>query len=172
MATWPKQMKKFWELVGLGKITHANFQAYLNNPSGAFGAGVIDCDADPFLPDGWSVESHRKGGQWNWDSEQIELWLSGEQKNGWVSKGNALRIELANQPVLNACVLDYLLEHPELIPEEWKGKFVFFWGTIYHDASGSLVVRYLGWRGSEWYWDCHWLDLGFHGRSPAAVSRK
>jgi len=39
---------------------------------------------------------------------------------------------------MNANVLDYLLAHPELIPEDWKNKYVFFWGTIYRYSSGGL----------------------------------
>ena len=73
-------------------------------------------------------------------------------------RGTELREELKGKPVLNANVLDYLLKHPELIPEEWKGKAVFFWGTIYRDSRGNLCVRCLYWDGSRWYWSHNWLD--------------
>ena len=84
--------------------------------------------------------------------------------------GNNLRQELDDQPTLNANVLDYLLAHPELIPEEWKGKAVFFWGTIYRRSDGGLYVRCLYWGGSKWRWHGRWLDNGFNSGNPAALA--
>ena len=98
---------------------------------------IINCDAAPFVPEGWKVESHKNLGQLEWDPTKIRLWLSNGQQDGSV-EGNNLHKELASEPVLNANVLDYLLAHPKLIPEEWKGKAVFFWGTIYRRSDGSL----------------------------------
>ncbi|MDE2001222.1 MAG: hypothetical protein KGI60_01480, partial [Patescibacteria group bacterium] len=95
---------------------------------------LIDCDADPFVPNGWLVEKHQKGGSFKWDAAQVKLYLSNQQRNDKAIEGNKLRRELVDKPVLNANVLDYLLANPHLIPEEWKGKAVFFWGTIYRDS--------------------------------------
>jgi hypothetical protein len=100
----------------------------------------INCDADPFIPGGWKVEEHKKGGQLKWDPKKVSLYLPKRQQNGKVIGGNELREELKDQPVLNANVLDYLLANPHLIPEEWKNKYVFFWGTIYRDSHGNLYV--------------------------------
>ena len=105
---------------------------------------IIDADADPFIPEGWKVIEHKKCGQLTWGLDRIELYLSEKQKGDYV-EGEKLRKELANKPVLNANVLDYLLKNPHLIPEGWKGKAVFFWGTIYRHSYGSLCVRYLYW---------------------------
>jgi len=130
---------------------------------------LIDCDANPFLPEGWKeVEYHKKGGILEWDLTKVKLHLSPNQQNGKTIKGHELREELANEPVLNANVLDYLLAHPELIPEEWKGKCIFFWGTIYRYSGDSLFVRYLCWSGGRWGWDYGWLDGGWDSHSPAA----
>lgn len=129
---------------------------------------VIDCDATPFTPSGWKVEEHKKSGLFKWNYAQVVLFLSKFQKNG-VIDGNKLRKELADKPVLNACVLDYLLANPHLIPEEWKGKYVFFWGTIYRDSNGNLFVRCLYWSGDGWYWGRGWLGDVWGGRSPAAL---
>lgn len=130
---------------------------------------VIDCDADPFVPDGWSVEEHQKSGTFKWNAANVALHLDKGQKNGKYIEGNKLRKELAGKPVLNANVLDYLLAHPHLIPEEWKDKAVFFWGTIYRYRGGLLYVRYLGWDGDGWRWFAIWLDYGWHDIRPAAV---
>ena len=132
---------------------------------------LIDCDADPFLPEGWKVESHKKGGNFEWDPTKVRLHFSENQKNGKCIQGHKLREELVNEPVLNANVLDYLLAHPELIPEEWKGKYVYFWGTIYRSSVGGLCVRALCWDDGRWYWGCRWLGYDWGDIYPAACSQ-
>jgi hypothetical protein len=130
---------------------------------------LIDCDAGPFIPDGWKVEEHRKGGVFKWDASQVQLYLDPGQQDGKWIEGNKLRKLLAGKPVFSATVLDYLLAHLELIPENWKGKYVFFWGTIYRHSDGSLYVRYLCWDDGRWYWGFSWLGLDFYGSYPAAL---
>ena len=130
---------------------------------------VIDCDANPHVPDGWKVESHRKHGSLEWDLTKIQLYLSPEQQGEKRIEGNKLRKELENQPVLNANVLDYLLKHPELIPEEWKKQYTFFWGTIYRNSAGNLCVRYLYWGGWSWRWGYGWLGSDWRVSHPSVV---
>ena len=130
---------------------------------------VIDCDANPFVPKGWGVEEHHEGGHFKWNVPQVQLFLSEGQRGGNVLEGNKLRKELAGKPVLNANVLDYLLANPHLIPEEWKGKYVFFWGTVYRSSDGRLFVRCLDWDGGRWGWICYWLDDVWRGINPAAL---
>ena len=88
---------------------------------------VVDLDTDPFIPEGWAVKGgdHQKGGQFSWDSAAVELWLSPNQQNSKHIEGNKLRKELANQPVLNANVLDFLLANPDIIPMNGKAKPCF-----------------------------------------------
>lgn len=136
---------------------------------------VIDCDAEPFLPNGWKVEEHQKGGQWKFDPKGVEFFLSNSQKGGKVIEGNKLRKELAKKPVFNAKILDYLYSNPHLIPEEWKKdeqgntRYIFFWGTVYRDSGGNLVVRYLCWSGDGWFWSSYCLDTDWYDGNPAAV---
>ncbi len=132
-------------------------------------SSIIDLDAAPFVPSGWKVEEHIRGGQLEWDSAKVALFLSEGQQNGKVIQGNQLREELKGRPVYNANLLDYLLAHPELIPESWKGKHICFWGTICRASVGRLCVRYLYWDGYRWDWDYLWLDNDFDDDSPAAV---
>jgi hypothetical protein len=131
---------------------------------------VVDCDAQPFVPEGWEMEEYKKGGQVKWAPGIIELYLSKKQTGGKCVVGNELRKELADKPVLNANVLDFILAHLELIPEEWKGKYIYFWGTVYRSPDGSLYVRFLYWSGGRWNWDCYWLGNDWRGSSPAALS--
>lgn len=121
---------------------------------------IIDCDADPFVPDGWEVVEHHKGGQfkWNKEAQKDALYLSAAQKNGSI-EGNKLRKELVGKPVLNANALDDLLANPHLIPEEWKDKYVFFWGTVYRISDGDLFVRFLYWDVGGWYSSSSWLGV-------------
>jgi hypothetical protein len=131
---------------------------------------IVDCDADPFVPDGWTVEEHRKGGQVDLNNISVELYLSKNQQGGKRIEGNALREELADKPVCNAKLLDFNLAHPELIPEEWKGKYILFWGTIYRDSGGFLCVRILYWSDGRWDWSGIRLVAVWGGYYPAAVS--
>jgi len=130
---------------------------------------LIDCDSAPFIPKGWLLEEHRRNGFFEFDPAKISLYLSRKQKIGSIG-GHDLRKDLSDKPVMNANVLDYLLAHPEIIPEEWKNKYIFFWGTIYRYSDGSLYVRCLDWVGSGWGWHYVWLDLGFNSDGPAALA--
>ncbi|MAG11703.1 MAG: hypothetical protein CMI52_02750 [Parcubacteria group bacterium] len=128
---------------------------------------IIDCDADPFIPDSWSVEEHRKGGQLEWNCENVELWLSQEQQSSSI-QGHQLRKQMAEKRVFNANVLDHLLTNPHIIPEEWKSQYIFFWGTIYRNRNGRLYVRSLYWDGGAWCWNDGWLGRRWRG-GPALV---
>lgn len=138
---------------------------------------VIDCDATPYIPDGWSILSddeqlpNRVRGAFKWDKESQKgaIYLDEGQKDGKSCEGNELWKALEKQPVLNACVLDHLIAKPHLIPEEWKGGAVFFWGTIYHNPDGLLCVRYLLWYRDSWISNFYWLAYTWDGNDPAAV---
>lgn len=136
---------------------------------------LINCDAGPFIPNGWSVLPdneqlrNRVRGSLKWDLAKTKLHLDKGQEGSKVLVGYALCEALKAERVLPANALDYFLAHPELIPEEWKDKAVFFWGTIYRDSDGDLYVRYLCWDGEQWDWGYDWLDGGWRDRGPALV---
>ncbi|MDQ3014933.1 MAG: hypothetical protein M3Q73_03650 [bacterium] len=145
---------------------------------------IVNGDADPFLPDGWNVEEHKKQGDMKItrdgdnlfvNGKKIEFFLSDKQQGNKVIEGNKLRKELADKPILNANVLDYLYEHLELIPESWKKdaggntRYIFFWGTVYRHSDGDLCVRCLCWCGGAWRWSDYWLDDSWFGYYPSAV---
>lgn len=79
---------------------------------------------------------------------------------------------LNNWDCLNANVLDFLLEHPHLIPNGWKKKNVCFWGTIYKDINPLPSVRYLYWKCEQWHWTHSWLHRSFNTSFSAAVLKK
>ncbi|MEK7646965.1 MAG: hypothetical protein AAB378_01150 [Patescibacteria group bacterium] len=143
-------------------------------PMVAMSQHLIDCDAVPMIPKGLHIEEKdqlagRVRGQITFDPTKITLYLSEKQQNGRIIEGHKFLKELANKAVYTANVLDYLLAHQELIPESWKDKAVFFFGTVYRDLDGGLYVRYLVWDGKQWYSDYGWLDDGWSSNGPAAL---
>ena len=139
----------------------------LVGPAESTAFDLVDCNVAPFVPEGWTVVENRQCGKVRPDD--ADLYMSEKQKNGPVS-GNEFQKKLADLPVLNAAMLDWYLAHPERIPETWKGKLVFFWGTIYRDANGYLFVRVLDWNGDQWNWDGYCLGYDFSSSDPAAVA--
>jgi len=130
---------------------------------------VIDLGADPFIPEGWEKVQHQSEGLWTWNPEEVELFISPEQTKGGRIQGHKLRKLLVGKRVLNANVLDYLLEHQELIPESWKGGYTFFFGTIYRGLDGKLCVRCIFEGGSKWDWNSVWIEGSFCSNFPVAV---
>ncbi len=130
---------------------------------------LFDTTKKPKIPyKDWTIQSNDTS-LGKIDLSKIELYLDDDQKDGKYIEGNLLLGKLKGKPILNANVLDYLLKHKNLIPESWKDKYVYFWGTIYRDSFGNLCVRYLCWGGGSWNWGSRWLDGGWHSGSPAAM---
>ena len=131
----------------------------------------INLNRNPFCPDWLTVVKHIKGDKnFEWSPDKVELFLTDKQREKYQT-GTELQNELENKPVFNANLLDWLLEHPDQIPEEWKNYYgVYFWGTIYRSSCGSLCVRFLYLHGSKWYGDYYLLDDDFDDHDPAAVS--
>lgn len=133
---------------------------------------VIDCDENPKSLDGCEIEEHKKGGQLEWNPDEIKLWLVDGQEENPVG-AHELRAKLQDQKLLNANVLYYLLENSYLIPIEWQNKQVFFWGTIYRSSNGISYVLSMYW--SCGYWSKNMLPIikgrYWDNRSPAIISR-
>ena len=137
---------------------------------------AIDCSAEPTIPVvGWQVKSHLYQGILKWDASNIILHLSQKQKDGQSIEGTQLGGELAEMPILNSNVLDYLMLNPHLIPEGWKknergeNQRIFFWGTVYRDTRGRLYVRCLSFGNGTWVSGRRSLGLAWSIRNPTAV---
>lgn len=136
-----------------------------------------DCMPKAWKKEGWKVNRHVGNGTLELDPSRLKLHFSPNQLDGKVIKGTDLRDELKAQniPVLNGCVLDYLLANPELIPEDWKQdengntRYIYFWDTEYSNPSGNVYVRCLYWGEGAWYWSYVWLDRGWDSQYPAAT---
>ena len=143
---------------------------------------IIDGDASPKDAEGWAVQEHRPCGLITWDPSKIQLYLDPWQdSHKEVITGHELYSRLATMPILNANILDYLLENQHLIPDEWKKDKdkrilnILFWGTIYY-AKGypgpdHFQVHGLTWNKHHQKWlrvSTH-LDFQFFQESPAVI---
>lgn len=67
---------------------------------------------------------------------------------------------------------EYLLDHQELIPTEWRGKYYLtFAGTVWQDGFGRRFVAYLYWGGDRWYLHFYWLEDVWFSRDRLLRSR-
>lgn len=142
---------------------------------------VIDLNAAPFVPPWATVDKHQTGGFFTWDPKQVELYLSPnqrEEENHDSVLGFGLHCEIAEMPIFNANLLDYLLAHKDIIPEEWKRdeqgriRYICFWGTIYrHNYRGRSYpyVRCLYWSTNKWSSVAYWLGHEVPNFMPAAI---
>ncbi len=133
---------------------------------------IIDLDAAPYCPGGWSVKSHHKGGQLLFDPADIEIFRTVIQECGVEPIDRDVFRSLDRVQLLNANMLDWYLNNSEYIPEPWKENNVFFWGTRYINLAGSEVVCCLCWFEHQWSWGFRWVGDGFDRYNPAAVRRR
>ena len=122
----------------------------------------------PFIPDRYSLEENIDLGIIDWNPKKVSLYLSEKQKTGYIS-GEELREELKDKKPLNSAVLKFLLDNPKEIPEEWKGKYVYFFGTILRGPGGLRRVLFLYWYGDGWRWCYDWLGDDWRANHPSAV---
>jgi len=111
---------------------------------------IINCNVDPEVPDGWDVVDHIRGSdQFEWDRNRIGLHITRRKRVGGLYHGQPFGDEVQQDlrhrclRVPNANIVDYLIAHPELVPEEWGADRVMFWGTVYRNPEGRLYVRYI-----------------------------
>ena len=126
---------------------------------------IVDLDAEPFIPEGWTVEEHQKNGLWEWDPQGVRLEMIKPPPGNNCFDGYQFRQTLVNKPVLNVNLFDYLLAHPLLVvPRDWRGKRISAWGTVYRDRYREPSVRSFVWSGAHLIEDTtKWLRGGFGG---------
>lgn len=101
-------------------------------------------------------------------SLDFKLQLEPEQEKLYIT--GKILAERLKEKGLSASVLDYLLENTYKIPDDWKDKIIYFWGTIFRYARGILYVRCLVWCGGEWQSYYRWLDCDLNFDDHAVVS--
>jgi hypothetical protein len=147
---------------------------------------LVNCDLNPEIPQGFcsinnGSQHHRMGmiklelkdGKLYANSIEVVPYLSLSQQNGETIQGYSLfRGELKYQKVLNACISDYLSEHPELIPESWP-TVVCFWGTILYQQQtrtcGTKFVVCLRRKNHRWRRFRIWLGTEFNEHMASVI---
>lgn len=152
-----------------GSITLGQIEAIITKLGGTDGALrflrgdplFIDGDAAPSALDWRAVHEHKKIGPFLWDASRVVLWQAEFQQIPGPKPHTGARTlfhKTRNRPVLNASVLDYLLENQSLIPKEWEDKAIVFWGTIYEVQGRSFEVRVL--YSQEGVWKNTYFEIG------------
>ena len=67
---------------------------------------------------------------------------------------------------------EWLLEHQNEIPVEFREYYIVFTGTIWQHAVGHRNVLYLHWSGRHWYLYFLWLDDGWYSDARLVRPRK
>ena len=143
----------------------------------------IDTDREPEIPDrmrlwgsgtehrpmGYVELEKRADGKLYANDGEINLYVFNPNDAGKSLTGHEVRRAFASYRVLNACILDALLKHQDLVPEEWKLAMVFFWGTILKGINDHLFVEALVFKDGRFVritmpLDCKWIT-----RFPAAL---
>ena len=114
--------------------------------------------------DGWKlIEPGPKHNGESFAPELIDFLKSGEEKitgEEMLKRAKELGINSGQQ------YAEYLLKHQELIPEEWRGKYVpIFPGTVWQDQDpdGDRRVPYLIWGEGRWRLNFGWLGRSWGG---------
>lgn len=94
-----------------------------------------------------------------------ETFVGGEENLRRLKK----RAEETGETLLDVRVLEELLKHPHLIPEEWKKGVTYFLGTIFRDSDGNRYVVCLVGDGGRWGWSHRWLEVSWSFDKFAAV---
>lgn len=127
----------------------------------------IDCNSKPLIPaTSWSIESSQPDGIYAFNpAEAGKKVVSFESKTAPI-KGSEL-IKKLNGTGLNACVFDYLMDHKELIPVEWKTKNIVFPGTVFTDGGGNRFARSIYWWDNDWQTGVTYLEESYDDRVAA-----
>jgi hypothetical protein len=140
---------------------------------------VIDCDADPYVPEDMRVQHHERMGRLLWSPDAAKLVYPLRPGEEYISTGEFLKRLSAERP-LNANVLDWLLKPANVrhIPEAWVAKYsafghgiVFFGTTYFIDPGAFSCVRFLFCEVGHWRWRYLAFENGVRDRFPAAVLR-
>ena len=145
----------------------------------------VNLDAPPKLPfDGAEAVENPSGGWVKVERRKTELFVDGKkiilhldegQKDGKVMVGTKLAEALKGYSVEHPNILDALMEHPHLIPDEFKqdgqGRtiYIFFWAVKFRERDGLLYVRCLYWGDGAWRSRYYWLGVRWGDQGPAAV---
>lgn len=135
---------------------------------------IIDLDEDPLIPSTWHLVDHECGGLFEFGLAKIRLASPGELGLQGRVKVDQLHEAVKGKGAFNANLLDWFLRKPNLrfIPEEWKEKSIYFFGTIYRSPSRTKLVRIMdverAWGCN--FWRCNYDSFGREVGEQAVVA--
>ncbi|MEI7512405.1 MAG: hypothetical protein WCK01_03025 [Candidatus Uhrbacteria bacterium] len=139
---------------------------------------VIDCDSPPFVPSKFASRmakdevGNRLIGKVEWSRDMARLHQHPRLKNPtmfYMVRVVDLMKDLKDRTVLPANVLDFLMDHQELIPVDWQDMYVLFLGTVYRQNGTSPFVRGLHYEDDKWNHSQSSLEDPCHNGYRAAV---
>ena len=116
---------------------------------------LVDLNVRPFVPVGYSVKEHKKGGIL--EIEELCLYFS----KGAKTVRDVLS-ETEKERITNANFLDYLLLNNRLISTSWRKYSLLFSGTIYQNLNEEIFVRRLYLENELWRWNFCSLEEVFY----------
>ena len=130
-------------------------------------------DPGAFIGEGWSIEEQDDRSlaftEIDLTKVRLEHMLQPIDQGRVKGEEKLKRLKAASHVRLDAAVLKAFLINPHLIPDRWKGKRVYFDGTILRSPSVSRYVLCLYWDGSQWDWFYDGLDYYWNDSDPSAV---
>lgn len=133
---------------------------------------AITFDPVAFLGKGWIIEEQdeRSLALTEIDLSKVQLETCLQEGEASIQGEDKLkRLKQAGHIRLDARFFMGLWKNPKLIPDAWKGKIIYFDGTVLRRQSGSRHVLYLYWGGRQWHWNYGWLGCQWNAVEPSAV---
>ena len=124
----------------------------------------IDCSGlAPMIDSGWKLtEENQKNEAFEFSLSNVKLVSCGSRENK--ISGKTLLNEL-KEKAFSSYLLDFLLKNQSLIPAEWQGKTIIFFGTTYWDSSTPPILAVLNMKFYDGAWESgtSYIDDNFDG---------
>lgn len=127
----------------------------------------VNADAPARMNRGLTLAKHSRLGTLTLEPRDGKLFVNGreltlvsctEANGAMMTAEAAMKATEARRP-LNSTVRDFLAENVKLIPKDWKGKSIFFPGTVFSTPSGDPCIPFI-YEMCGWSWHNLPLDGG------------
>lgn len=152
-APTPAQLKELFAQIASRRVTGSRLQEFLR--------GEATAPAKPLVydktKDGWTRLEHVQRSITSiTDLKLVPILKKGENSINGEEMVRRARAELnANFGQEDA---EWLLEHQNEIPKEWRNYYLAFPGTVWQVSGGNRRVPYLGWFDAGWCLLFYWRD--------------
>lgn len=120
----------------------------------------ISNDVSPFVPEHWTLHEHTPCGD-------IPLNLGAVFMCKTLNPDGECPLDDLSCKLMDARLLDWLLENPWAVPSPWLQGRVIFPGTVYKDQGGRRCIRMLV---EKEHLTAGWEPLWISGNSPKEVA--